>query len=351
MKTLVKILTLLMAFLGSALGENLGWGPVISSTRSDGESVSPLPVVNPDYRESPRLQAVETLPLRLDGLGDQRSFRNRIVSPENQAANIYVGLAVGGTDQLESKTAKWSNGYASWEECIADSKGGYQVVMDRFKTNNFEPSRMVTVILGYTYFNFEESPPGLYHTALLIYMTNVCRFDQLSLERITMPLTIDCQTVTEQVVIPVPGLAMMKVAVELDPARPEEIAVLEWAAPSGVTLMSNWPEKRDWTTATYLYIKRWMGTGQFKARVWLKTENGQEAVYTHFGEMISPPVLEMSRGGQFTVNAAHGSDVEVFASADLKVWTRVETLRNVQPVTSLSVPSSEETLIFRGVSY
>lgn len=114
--------------------------------------------------------------------------------------------------------------------------------------------------------------------------------------------------------------------------------------------MSNWPESRDWTTESYLYIKRWMGTGDHKSSIWLKAKDGQEATYTRLGEMVSPPVLELSTNGQLTVKATRESDVEVYTSTNIADWTRVQTLQNVEPTTTLSVPFTEEILLFRGRS-
>jgi len=352
MKTLLS--TILLAFLVSALGDS--WTPV-QETRSAKDSVlnddgdtARMSIVKPGYRHRKvALQSEERLPLRLAGLGSQRSLRDQIVAPENPAANLHVGLAVGGTNSLEVSTGKWSYGYSSWEECVADTPFGYQIVFDKFKTNKFNPSEMVYVILQYTYFNYEESL-GIYRTALLIYMP-LCRFDQLlSLDNITRPLTFDCPTRVEQVVLPVPSLFKMKFAVELDPAKPEQIAVLEWKAPRELQ-MSNWPESGNRTVETYLYITRWMGVGQYKSRVWLKTKSGEEATYTHFGEMVSPPTFELSRNGRLNVGAAHGSDVEIFVSTNTTDWVLVHVIRNTEPVTTLSVPFTEKMLLFRGVSY
>jgi sucrose-6-phosphate hydrolase SacC (GH32 family) len=62
------------------------------------------------------------------------------------------------------------------------------------------------------------------------------------------------------------------------------------------------------------------------------TVNGQTAVYTQYGDMIAPPVVQLSRSKQLLVTAARGADITIWKSSDLLVWSIVSNFTS--PITA-----------------
>lgn len=294
---------------------------------------------------------VDRLPLKLP-IGSKRAIRDYIVASNNLAMNVIVGLGTYEPTTKELRNSRWSFGYSSYEEMLADSRAIMEQAVAIFKTNNMPSDRMVYSILRVTYFNDNPLPD---HDPIVLNMINpASAFGTLTADKAMSVLGVDAPVLKEQVVIPVPKLSRAEYTVDISPT---EQAKMVWTEATGPQLQ-NWKSAKEYTIQGYVYLRSWAADGSVRARFTLETLSGENVTYTQFGVRMKPPAFAI-RKGEVDVTVARGSDTAIATSQDMQNWTVVQSISSAQSAAgtgdyqtfTFSVPMNQSHLIISGSSY
>ncbi len=343
MKTIVKLVVALVFSVNIFANSGGDW--VMNSDPS-------VPILGPSSTQRRALASVNNaLPESLPGIGSRQIMRDYIVGFNDLAMNIHVGLQSDSPEDLLIMTGKWSDGYNSYAEFLADIEEGLSRVLARFRTNNLPSERLVYANVYITYLNDGNFSEDRGNRVALSILNKVSTFGQLTLDKVMddSVVGLNCEA-TEQVIIRMgPRLKKIDIAVELSPGT---FAEFNWTALTGPAPLSTiWRQfsTKEWTTASYLYIRGWLADGSRPVRTVLQANTGDQAVYTQFGDRIRIPDLAI-QGGNLVINSAKGSNLELWSSMDLKTWQRLTTVKSVDQVTRIPISLQGNRGFFRGDS-
>ncbi len=313
--------SLLPAFAGG--GEWVFTDPPLTQS-TDGSYVrNPSASIRGDWKQNRVLHGSPTaLPDRLPGMGSRENMLDYIVASNNFAMNVNIGLVIEepASEYFSLRTGRWSDGYRSYSEALTDIGTGFALVWNKFRTNNLPQDSLVYATITVTYFHDnvvgEDRGNGL---ALQVY-NPVDRLNRVTLEKILASIEIDDPIDYGQVIVRVPRLTSINMKVEVQPGL---IAELDWTA-AGAKPSTLWRtlSSREWTTATYLYLRNWYADGSKPGRFTLRSQAGQVVTYTQYGDNLGDVRLEMLRGATaIRVSRPRGATVDLSSSPDLVNWT------------------------------
>ncbi len=338
--------------VSDSLTNPLGFGdlPKVAKTKTLASTGSPaMDAVGPDG-----------LPLVLPG-GSPQAVRDYIVAPHAWAG--VHGINVGFTTyppKYESVAIKSTHGYESYLVFLDDCKTGFLSSIDAFLTKGsgvVDPATKLYSTLSYLYFVDNDPVDGVQHSRVLFISEYVGtyaemiadrqRFLQLAMDTIG----VDSVAQDEEMILAVPNLSAIHMAVQIQGG----IATMDWSLSNPkVSVLQNWSNPREWNVPGLLYLRGWLMSGTYSARVALTKKSGDTVIYTQYGRRVELPRLSIQTGN-LVVTAPRGVNVILESSSDLMSWKRFGTFQNFGSDGSetLSLPvgvSSTKAMFFRGDS-
>ncbi len=316
------VLTLVSVSLSAfAGGEWVFTDPPIIQTPDGSYVRNPDASIRGDWKQSRVLHGSPSkLPEQLPGMGSREAMLNYIVATNNMAMNVHISLVIETPVRRELSTGRWADGFSSYAECLKDIGTGFALVWAKYRTNDLPHDSLVYATITVTYFNDnvvgEDRGNGL---ALQVY-NPVDTVERVTLDKILASIEINDKIDYGQVIVRVPRLASINMKVEVEPGL---IAELDWTA-TGAKPSSLWRtlSSREWTTATYLYLRNWYADGSKPGRFTLRSQAGQVVTYTQYGDNLGDVRLEMLHGATaIKISRPRGADVDLVSSPDFRTWT------------------------------
>lgn len=355
MKTLWAIVLTLVSVSLSAFagGEWVFTDPPITQTPDGSYVRNPDASIKGDWKQNRVLHGTPVkLPDQLPGMGSRETMLNYIVASNNMAMNVHIHLLIEQPSRFELSTGRWSDGYASYRDCLDDVRKGMKFVLDKFRTNDLPSQSVVYGRIYITYFNDnvtgEDRGNGL---ALSVY-NEVSSFEDMTLDRIMGALEIDDEIAYGQVIVRVPRLDGINMQVQIQPGV---VAELDWSASTGAKPSSLWRERssREWTTPTYLYLRNWYADGSKSGRFTLRAHTGQVITYTEYGDNLGDVAMQMLHGGTaIRVFRPRGAAVDLASSPDLLNWTyQISVQLHSEPIDINVAQPLSNMQFFKGVAF
>ncbi len=270
-------------------------------------------------------------------IGDELTIRNWIVSTNGSSYDTHVSQTHPFMDMLAYYD--YSNqshyiynqyggyGFESYDDYVQTmAKGAMSLLDDLIQSGDCPPENPVWYVpeVIYSYLN----PPGDF--VGINFWTNIGPLSLVTSNTFLNALPISSPAYGENIVMQVPGLSYFRV--DVGTPTPCWYSWENGASTNSASWNTNQAaHSYEQTCSGYLVLSHWYSIGSYWVRITL-TVNGQTAVYTQYGDMIAPPVVQLSRSKQLLVTAARGADITIWKSSDLLVWSIVSNFTS--PITA-----------------
>ncbi len=246
---------------------------------------------------------------------------------------------------IENEAARNTYGYDSFADALVDIAEGAQIAFNLLsKDTRYTPGTDVYALLMVWNIDLPISTdPGV----PLSIGKNLGPREQVTVQKMLEAFSdlnsFDPERDVERVIVPVPDLSHIHIEME----RGGAVSTLDWWASLGQIQLTEWPKMpAERTTSGYLSINRWIAAGEHTVRITLE-KRGAKAVYTQFGERLTPPSLKLRNPRELEIQGfAKGSHVEILASQDNRHWELFTVHSNATSVVSLPFTGPDQKMLF-----
>jgi len=299
-----------------------------------------------------------TLPLRLP-IGSELEVRSYIVGTNNLGLNLGMNTWVGfgyldtNGDYQNLRCGINRQGYASYEAFLDDTTNAAALILDDFLHGtdawDYIPGSDIYANIAVSYFNDSGgvSPVGT-GEAMYIYQ-NIGPIQNATIGSIRNAFSISTSNIviSESIYIPSPTMTNFETVIDL-PGKGSNC--FSWSLASGVRASSGWPTTPyNGTTRGWIDIDKFASVGTNAARFTIGLADGQSAVYTHKGDRIAPPGVNVASDAKsIDLKVPRGADVAVYSSSNFVNWTVISSFNSSNSANySLPIVKCPNNMFFR----